>query len=341
MEELTIPAAEDFHVHLRHGAMMDMVVPKIKEGGVCRVLVMPNLTPPITTIDQVVSYRQQLQALDPSIDYLMTLYLHPDLTPEVIDQAAKVGVTGVKSYPRGVTTNSDSGIESYETYYPIFRAMEKNNLILHLHGEVPSNPEKNICVMNAEEHFLEHLDALHRDFPNLRIILEHATTKKAVDKVLSLGSTVSASITAHHLELIVDHWAGRPHHFCKPVAKYPADRDALRAVAVSGHEKFFLGSDSAPHNITTKECACGSAGVFTTPLLLPYVVNTLTNLGATKENIVKFTSANGRAFYKVADMGKTVTLVRQPQKVPANYAYEGGVVVPFLAGETIGWSIKH
>eukprot|EP00124_Ichthyophonus_hoferi_P004953 Ihof_evm1s622 gene=Ihof_evmTU1s622 len=307
--ELHIPAAEDYHVHLRQGSMMDMVVPLIKEGGTARVLVMPNLSPPITTIQQVLSYKQQLISGDSTIDYLMTLYLHPDLTPDLIHEAAKAGVTGVKSYPRGVTTNSDSGIESYEAYYPIFKAMEMNDMILHLHGEVPSNEELGICVLNAEEHFLSHLVTLHRAFPQLRIILEHATTKKAVDKVLSLGPTVAASITCHHLELIVDNWASHPHYFCKPVAKYPQDRKALREMAVAGNPKFFLGSDSAPHPKTAKECASVCAGVFTTPILLACVVNTLMRLGADREAIVRFTSANGRAFYRLPDLGKMVTLV--------------------------------
>ena len=145
---------------------------------------MPNLVPPLTSVEMVQKYHGRLKAIDPHVTYFMTLYLHPSLTPEEITKAARSGIiTGVKSYPRGVTTNSDGGIESYEAYYPIFEAMQKENLILHLHGEVPSNPESNVCVLNAEELFLKHLKKLHQAFPRLRIILEHVTTKTAVELV--------------------------------------------------------------------------------------------------------------------------------------------------------------
>lgn len=143
---------------------------------------------------------------------------------------------GVKSYPRGVTTNSESGIESYDVYYPVFQAMEETGMVLNLHGEVPSDAEKNICVMNAEEKFLSHLKEIHLAFPKLKIILEHATTEAAVNMVKSLGETVGCTITVHHLQLIVDDWAGKCHNFCKPVAKFPSDRAALRKVIQEGKE---------------------------------------------------------------------------------------------------------
>ncbi|KNC77392.1 dihydroorotase [Sphaeroforma arctica JP610] len=341
VDEIIIPAGEDYHTHLRHGDLMNMVVPHVRKGGICRALIMPNLTPPITTLEQVVAYKSELEGLDSSVEYLMTLYLHPSLTPEIIAGAKAVGVTGVKSYPRGVTTNSEAGIESYDVYYPIFEAMETAGLILHLHGEIPSNPDNDVCVMNAERSFLSHLEKLHAAFPKLRIILEHSTTKEAVALVKKLGPTVAATITAHHLELTVDDWAGQPHNFCKPVAKYPSDRAALRAVVKEGNPKFFLGSDSAPHDRTKKESCCGSAGVFTTPLLMPYVVTTLLEMGCTSEQIVGFTSANGRAFYDLPDLKQNITLVKESATVPQSYAYgEAGEVVPFKAGQTLAWSLR-
>lgn len=182
----------------------------------------------------------------------MTLYLSPSITPEEINKAHEAGIVGmfittsfsstmiresrlgVKSYPRGVTTNSDGGIESYETYYSVFKAMEQVGMVLNLHGEIPSNAENNVHVFNAEERFLSHLETLHARFPMLKIVLEHATTSAAVECVKRLGDTVACTITPHHLELIIDDWAGQSFNFCKPVAKTPADRLALQRVILEG-----------------------------------------------------------------------------------------------------------
>eukprot|EP01135_Chromosphaera_perkinsii_P007418 Nk52_evm2s830 gene=Nk52_evmTU2s830 len=342
VDKICIPAVEDYHIHLRDGDLMEMVTPYVGQGGACRVYVMPNLIPPITKADDAVAYQHKLQKLSPDTEFLMTLYLHPDITPEEIHKAHSLGVKGVKSYPRGVTTNSDSGIEDYCVYYDVFRAMQECDMVLNLHGEVPSDNDSNICVMNAERHFLNHLQKLHRDFPKLRIVLEHATTREAVEMVKSLGETVACTITAHHLELIVDDWAGKNHHFCKPVAKYPADREALRNVVKEGHHRFFLGSDSAPHARQNKETACGSAGVFTTPSLIQYVATTFEKLGCL-DNLVNFTSGYGRKFYKMSDPKKTITLVKKPCKIQKSFPYGNAdlEVVPFLAGEVVAWSIEQ
>lgn len=227
---MDIQPIDDFHCHLRQSSMMEMVAPKISSGGVRLALVMPNLRPPITTTDQALAYKTELSLLSPTTEFLMTLYLNPELTPEEIYHAHANGIIGVKSYPKGVTTNSDSGIESYELYYPVFEAMQKVGMVLNLHGEIPSDSAKDVCVMNAEQEFLTHLIKLHQDFPSLKIVLEHATTMKAVECVKSLGNTVACTITIHHLILVVDDWAGCCHNFCKPVAKFPHDRAALREV---------------------------------------------------------------------------------------------------------------
>jgi dihydroorotase len=197
----------------------------------------PNLQPPITNTDMALKYKQELEALAPQVTFLMTLYLSPELTVDEVRKASKAGIAGVKSYPRGVTTNSDAGIENYEIYYPVFKAMEEEGMVLNLHGEIPSDNNKNICVMNAEEKFLPQLEKIHTAFPNLKIVLEHATSEAAVQMVKRLGDTVACSITVHHLQLIVDDWAGQAHHFCKPVAKYPQDRQALREVVASGKKR--------------------------------------------------------------------------------------------------------
>eukprot|EP00842_Homolaphlyctis_polyrhiza_P006772 jgi/Hompol1/7096/HPOL_000742-RA len=313
MAQITLPLLDDFHVHLRQGTLMHSVTPHLTSGGCRLAYVMPNLKPPIRTTDEALKYKAQLQALAPDVEFLMTLYLGPDLTPAEIYKAAAAGIKGVKSYPRGVTTNSDSGIESYTVYYEVFRAMEKAGMVLNLHGEIPSDPSNDICVLNAEERFLKHLQQLHADFPNLKIVLEHATTKAAVDMVKSLGPTVGCTITIHHLQLIVDDWAGQCHHFCKPVAKFPHDRDALRNVILDGHPRFFLGTDSAPHPRHTKETANAAAGVYVTPYVLPYLVQILDSFGALGR-LEDFACKFGRAFYGIEqpslESRRVVTLVK-------------------------------
>ncbi|KJE93613.1 dihydroorotase [Capsaspora owczarzaki ATCC 30864] len=340
---LTLPAAADLHVHLRQGDLMRMVVPHIRRGGVVRVLVMPNLKPAIASTEQALAYKRELEQIDASVDYWMTLYLGPEITPDEIRKAAAAGIKGVKSYPRGVTTNSESGIESYTAYYPVFKAMEETNMVLNLHGEVPSNPKDDICVMNAEVHFLKHLEQLHRDFPKLRIVLEHVTTGAAVRKVLELGDTVAATVTVHHLSLIVDDWAGKNHNYCKPVAKYPSDRRALWDAILSGSPKFFLGSDSAPHPRSTKECASGCAGVYTQPHVLPYLASVFEQYNAL-DKLQAFTSDNGNRFYQAKPSTDTVTLVREPLTVESELSYGDAsaaqpAVVPFQAGETLPWRL--
>ncbi|KAI8364699.1 dihydroorotase, homodimeric type [Radiomyces spectabilis] len=348
---LTIPSACDFHLHLRQGDMMRMVTPKVAEGGVSLAYIMPNLQPPIKTTDEALAYKKELQALAPNVTFLMTLYLSPELTVEEVRKASKAGIRGVKSYPRGVTTNSESGIESYEVYYPVFKAMEEEGLVLNLHGEIPSDHNNNVCVMNAEEKFLPELEKLHKAFPNLKIVLEHATSQAAVEMVKRLGDTVACSITVHHLQLIVDDWAGQAHHFCKPVAKYPNDRNALREVVASGHPRFFLGTDSAPHPSHAKESAHAHAGVFTTPLVLPYLAKIFEEIGCL-DKLENFACHFGKQFYQVTQKDgfetATVTLVKEDNVVvPQQYAIatdpstqgDLGAVVPFLASKNIGWKI--
>ncbi|KAH8830670.1 dihydroorotase, partial [Flagelloscypha sp. PMI_526] len=346
---LTVDSPADFHVHLRQGNLSKLVTPHVRQGGFVLAYVMPNLKPPITTTDMALKYKSDLEAIDPEVEYLMTLYLSPELTPEEIRKASAAGIVGVKSYPRGVTTNSDGGIESYEPYYPVFAAMQEVGMVLNLHGEVPSNPDTacpNTTILNAEQTFLPWLHRLHAAFPRLKIVLEHATTRAAVDAVKACGETVGCTITAHHLELVVDDWAGQSWHFCKPVAKTYDDRKALREIIQQGHPRFFLGSDSAPHppeskSVSTPSQPC-AAGVYTSPILLPLVAQLLSSFGAL-EQLEAFASGNGRKFYeRPAKISKPVTLQKTTEHSAITEVYEGSgaKVTAFWAGKALDWRIS-
>ncbi|KAF9780285.1 Dihydroorotase [Thelephora terrestris] len=352
MASITVKAPADFHVHLRQGGFSKLLAPHVRKGGFTLAYVMPNLKPPVTTTEQALAYKAELQKIEPNVEYLMTLYLSPDLTPDEVRKAKKAGIVGVKSYPRGVTTNSDGGIESYEVYYPTFEAMEQEDLVLNLHGEIPSDAGTNVCVLNAEPAFLPHLRKIHERFPKLRIVLEHATTRAAVEAVKACGPTVACTITAHHIALTVDDWAGQAWNFCKPVAKYPDDRQALREIIKSGHPRFFLGSDSAPHPAHTKSTATPAqscaAGVYTSPILLPLVAHLLESFGAL-DRLEGFVSTFGRSFYKRelhednAAQVPTVVLKRVEggELIKEGWTEGEQEVIPFWSGKKIDWVIDE
>ncbi|RVD83801.1 uncharacterized protein DFL_005576 [Arthrobotrys flagrans] len=358
---IELPPAADFHVHLRDGSMMETVTPTIENGGVNLVYVMPNLVPPITTPSAALSYVSKLQSLSPKTTFLPTLYLHPSITPATISEAAASGIVGVKSYPRGLTTNSDSGVLSYESFYPVFQAMSDHDIVLNLHGECPSTPaedvagieDEDITILNAEAKFLPTLLSIHKQFPKLRIVLEHCTTAAAVEAVRACGPTVAGTITAHHLFLTIDNWADDPFCFCKPVAKLPADRAALLAAASSGDPKFFLGTDSAPHPKPAKQGRSGNnktvAGVFTQPYAVQLVAEAFDKVGkADKETLEGFCCRFGREFYRVKEKGievegkdkrKIVLMKGLREKAVKEVGAGDGAVVPFRAGEEV-WSLK-
>lgn len=349
LQGVKLPASADFHVHLRDGPMMDLVVPTIRQGGVNTVYVMPNLVPPITTVEHALEYKKRLQAIEPKVNYLMSLYLHENVTPEVIIDAKKQGIAGVKSYPAGVTTNSSSGVVDYSQFYPVFEEMERQGLVLNLHGECPSKGD--ITVMTAEERFLPILFQLHERFPKLHIILEHCTTAAAVEAVKKCGPTVAGTITAHHLSIIVDNWAGDPFCFCKPVAKTPADRDALLLAAASGNPKFFFGSDSAPHPANSKRGGDKiAAGVFTQPYATQIVVDAfeqackngiLNAEDVTPEILEGFLSKFGRNFYGLeGEQKEHITLERKGEKIANILKSQSLDVVPFRRDQetwTVSW----
>ena len=279
----------------------------------------------------------------------MSLYLHPSITPEVIKEAKAAGIRGVKSYPAGVTTNSSSGVVDYATFYPVFAEMERQDLVLNLHGECPSS--KDITVLNAEESFLPTLLDLHSRFPKLRIVLEHCTTAVAIEAVKSCGPSVVGTITAHHLFLTVDDWAGDSFNYCKPVAKTPEDRKTLLLTAASGNPKFFLGTDSAPHPSLAKRGGTSgkdkhAAGIFSSAFATQIVLEAYEQ--GIKDGILKtenityailegFLGKHGRAFYKEPQSNSFISFPRdQTQIIPEIVLGSEGVeIVPFRRGETV------
>lgn len=282
---------------------------------------------------------------------LMSLYLHPHITPETIKEAKAAGIYGVKSYPHGVTTNSDNGVMSYEEFYPVFEEMERQDMVLNIHGELPPSAGSDITVLSAEEAFLPTFIDLHKRFPNLRIILEHCTSAAAIEAVQSCGPNVAATITAHHLFMIVDDWAGDPHCFCKPVAKLPSDRRALLKTAVSGDPKFFLGTDSAPHPAIAKRADKYAAGVFTQPYAVGLVIDALeqgVDTGVlkaediTKDKLEGFLCSNGRAFYKVEDsQNERIVLHKSGVEIQSvlHNSDNSVEVVPFRRGK-LTWKVE-
>ena len=339
---LTLPLLDDLHVHLRQGAMMDTVVPSISRGGVGRVLVMPNLSPPITTVEMAIAYKKELKKLNPKCEYFMTLFLNSNLLNELdsLNNAREVGVVGIKSYPKGVTTGSDTGVENYEIYDAIFARMEQLGLSLHLHGEVP-----NTCVMKAEEKFLDNLFIIHKKFPNLKIVLEHVTTAAAIEAVNKCGPNVAATITVHHIDLTISDVVGNNVNFCKPVAKFDSDREAIRNVIKSGNPKFFLGSDSAPHPAKSKSAhCCAPAGIFTQPLLAQYLADAFDRLGCL--NLLEaFACENGPKFLGLPPRisNDTITLIPSPTTVPERFhvSSEDDYVIPYRAGQQLKYSLKN
>ncbi|KAI6601115.1 hypothetical protein MCOR12_004423 [Pyricularia oryzae] len=335
-QRLELPPSADMHVHLRQGQLMDLVVPSIRKGGVDTVFVMPNLQPPVTTVTQALEYKSKLQALDPEVTYLMSLYLHPSVNPAVITEAAAAGVTGVKMYPQGVTTNSEAGAgaDFLEAFSSVFAEMERHDMVLNLHGEVPGvAPSEDLSL---EEAFLPELHRLHAKFPNLRVVLEHCSTAAAIDAVKACGPTVAGTITAHHLYLTGDDSEVDPHAFCKPIPKKPKDRDALLKAAASGNPKFFFGSDSAPHLLPTKSNKPAPAGVFTQPFATQLVLlaleaaverGAIDEADVTQEHLEQFLSRAGRRFYKLPEPAAgRIVLERKGDKIPASIKSDDGAV---------------
>ncbi len=341
-DTITIRRPDDWHVHLRDGAMLKAVLPATVRSF-ARAIVMPNLVPPVTTVAAAEAYRARiLVALPPEFagrfTPLMTCYLTDDLRAEDIERGFKSGVfTAAKLYPANATTNSASGVTDLGKCRAVLAAMERLQMPLLIHGEVT---DAAVDVFDRERVFIErHLATLVKDFPGLKIVLEHVTTKDAVDFVRSAGPTLGATITAHHLVINRNAiFAGglRPHMYCLPVAKRESHRLALRQAATSGDAKFFLGTDSAPHPIHDKEKDCGCAGIFSAPAALEIYAQVFDEENALG-HLEAFASLNGPRFYGLPANEERITLKREAWTPPAEISGEAGAVKVFRGGERLEW----
>lgn len=340
MKQLTITKPDDWHIHLRDEEFLSTtVMHAARQFG--RAIVMPNLKPPITTVAQARQYRQRILDVVPpneNFEPLMTLYLRDTTTSHMIVEAKKSGIiSGCKLYPAGSTTNSESGVKAIQSLYPVLDVMQEMDLPLLIHGEVT---DESVDVFDREARFIEDvLVVLLEKFPHLRIVLEHITTKEAVEFVASSSNYLAATITAHHLLMNRnDLFAGglRPHHYCLPVLKRRTHQEVLIKAATSGDKKFFAGTDSAPHALEKKETACGCAGIYTAHAALELYAESFDQENAL-DRLEAFCSFNGADFYKLPRNRETVTLVNTPWKTPPFFPYGESCLIPFRAGQCINW----
>ncbi|MCG9771217.1 dihydroorotase [Pseudoalteromonas piscicida] len=341
-QTLTITRPDDWHVHLRDG---DVLVDTVRDISryMGRAIIMPNLVPPATCTETALAYRDRIMAANPQGNFqpLMVLYLTDNTTPEEIKKAKATGHTvAAKLYPAGATTNSASGVTDIENVYPALEAMQEVGMLLLVHGEVT---DSSIDIFDREKVFLEtKLAKVVDNFPTLKIVLEHITTKDAVDFVNQAPDNVAATITAHHLLYNRNHMlAGgiRPHYYCLPILKRNTHQQALIEAATSGSKKFFLGTDSAPHAKDKKEAACGCAGAYTAHAAIELYAEAFEDANAL-DKLEGFASHFGPDFYDLPRNTDTITLTKSPWQVPDTYKLGEGTVVPIKAGSTIDWKVE-
>ncbi len=338
---LTFTRPDDWHLHLRDGAAMAAVVPDTaRQFG--RAIVMPNLKPPVTTAAQAVAYRERILAAVPaglSFEPLMTLYLTDKLPADEIKRAKEAGVVAVKLYPAGATTNRDAGVTDLRKTHATLEAMQREGLPLLVHGEV-TDPE--IDLFDREKVFIDtQLIPLRADFPELKIVFEHITTRDAAQYVAEAGPRTAATVTAHHLlynRNAIFTGGIRPHYYCLPVLKREEHRRALVQAATSGSAKFFLGTDSAPHAAHLKEHASGCAGCYTALSALELYAEAFDAVGAL-DKLEAFASFNGPAFYGLPRNTGTVTLKRESWTLPETLPYGEAQLKPLRGGETLAWRL--
>ncbi len=341
--ELILPQPDDWHVHVRDGALLNTVVP-YSARQFARALIMPNLQPPVTTCEQALAYRQRILAAVPSgqsFNPLMTLYLTDHTDPLDITRAAlNECILAAKLYPAGATTHSEAGVTAIERLDPVLDTLQEQGLVLCVHGEVT---DADVDLFDREAVFIDRILApLVRRFPALKVVLEHITTREGVEFVRDSSGLIAATITPQHLlynRNALFRGGLRPHYYCLPVLKREPHRQALLEAATSGNPKFFLGTDSAPHRRQDKESACGCAGCFSAPAALELYAEAFEHAGAL-DQLAGFASHYGADFYGLARNTATVTLVRDRWQVPETLPCNGDTLIPLAAGETLSWRLR-
>jgi dihydroorotase len=340
---LTIQRPDDWHVHLRDGAALASVV-KFTAERFGRAIVMPNLKPAITSTAEAQAYRERIVAALPTnarFEPLMTLYLTNTMAPEEIDRAKAAGIVhGVKLYPAGATTHSDAGVTDIRRVYATLARMEELRMPLLVHGETPG---ADVDVFDRETHFIDHvLIPLLERFPTLPVVLEHITTARAAEFVRGARSGVAATITPQHLlhnRNAIFSGGIKPHYYCLPILKRERDRQALLHAATSGDPRFFLGTDSAPHERATKENACGCAGMFTAHAAIELYAEAFEQLGRL-DRLQGFASHFGADFYGLPRHDDVITLIKEPWVPPLSYDFGNGTLVPYRGGENVAWRMQ-
>ncbi|MFC6441583.1 dihydroorotase [Bowmanella sp. JS7-9] len=342
MQQITLLAPDDWHLHFRDG---DMLLETVPATARCfkRAIVMPNLVPPVTTGAMVAAYRQRILSARPSgsdFDPLMTLFLTNQTTAQDIIEAKAAGAVAAKLYPAGATTNSDAAVSQVDALQPIFEVMAEQGMLLLVHGEVT---DAHIDIFDREKEFIDrNLTRIVANNPTLKVVFEHITTADAADFVLAQGNNVGATITPQHLmlnrnDLLVG--GIRPHNYCLPVLKRSTHQARLREVVQSGSPKFFLGTDSAPHAKHRKEAACGCAGCYSAWSAIELYAQVFEELGAL-DKLEGFASLHGADFYGLPRNKDCITLVREPWQVPASITLpDGSDIVPFHAGQQVNWRV--
>lgn len=342
MQQITLHTPDDWHLHFRDG---DMLLETVPATARCfkRAIVMPNLVPPVTSAQMVLDYKQRIldaRPLGSDFEPLMTLFLTNNTTTEDIQQAKRAGVVAAKLYPAGATTNSSAAVKGVEALYPVFAEMAEQGMLLLVHGEVT---QSDVDIFDREKEFIDrHLTHIVEQFPQLKVVFEHITTADAAEFVQKSGDNVAATITPQHLllnrnDLLVG--GVKPHNYCLPVLKRSTHQQALREAVASGSNKFFLGTDSAPHEKHLKENACGCAGCYSAWSALELYTHVFEELGAL-DKLEGFTSFHGADFYGLPRNSTTVTLVKDTWTVPEEIILpNGNPIVPFYAGKEVHWRL--
>ncbi len=342
MKELTLIQPDDWHLHVRDGDVLKDIIPHSAQRF-ARAIIMPNLRPPVTRVADALEYRQRILAAVPEekqFEPLMALYLTGNTTKKDVLEAVKhEHIHAFKYYPAGATTNSDAGVSSIEKVYPVIEVMAAKGLPLLVHGEV-TDPD--VDIFDREAVFIETiLIPLLKQFPDLHLVLEHITTTQAVDFVSSMPNNIAATITPHHLLMnrnAIFKGGIRPHHYCLPILKREQHRQSLVKAACSGNPKFFLGTDSAPHSQTTKESACGCAGIYSAHAAIELYAEAFEQAGAL-DKLEGFSSCFGPDFYRLPRNTRRVKLIKEDWQVPDELAFDNGKLIPLRAGESVHWKL--